>query len=215
MTDVSFIEIYDDLLDSNSCQSVIQYFNQFKDKDKYRFIHSRDTETKKSIDFNVDFAEIDNEIPYTPFRQFNTILLPPVVEAIGRYKITYPFLDNIASWCLRSGYNIQYYSEGQGYSGLHCEHASRWKNINNQELDLGSLNAEDHSLPGDRMLVWMMYLNDAQSGTEFPHQATTIQPKEGRVVVWPAYWTHPHKGVTPNKGDKYIATGWCSFYNPT
>ena len=29
--------------------------------------------------------------------------------------------------------------------------------------------------------------------------------------MWPAYWTHPHKGVTPNVGDKYIATGWLNY----
>ena len=216
MPDLSFIKIYDDLLDSNSCQSVIRSFNKLNDADNTPFMYRTETKGKTSIDFNVDFLEIKNQIPYPPFRQFNTILLPVITKAIERYKKDYPFIDELAAWKLRSWYNIQYYSEGEGYNALHCEHASRWKNINNHELkNLDSLTAEDHSIAGDRMLVWMIYLNDAQSGTEFPHQATTIKPKEGRVVVWPAYWTHPHKGVTPNKGDKYIATGWCSFYNPT
>ena len=60
-------------------------------------------------------------------------------------------------------------------------------------------------------LAWMVYLNDAASGTEFPYQEMIVEPKEGRTVIWPAGWTHPHKGVTPNEGIKYIATGW--FYS--
>ena len=65
------------------------------------------------------------------------------------------------------------------------------------------------------MGAWMIYLNDAESGTEFPYQEIVLQPKQGLCAVWPAYWTHPHKGVTPNRGDKYIATGWINFYTPT
>ena len=38
-----------------------------------------------------------------------------------------------------------------------------------------------------------------------------VKPEIGRTVIWPAGWTHPHKGVTPNKGLKYIATGWFYF----
>ena len=39
----------------------------------------------------------------------------------------------------------------------------------------------------------------------------TIHPKRGRIVMWPAGWTHIHSGVTPNKGDKYIISGWYSY----
>jgi prolyl 4-hydroxylase len=86
-------------------------------------------------------------------------------------------------------YNLQKYEEGEGFFSLH--------------------NEQSGSYPY-RLLAWMVYLNDATSGTEFPYQEMTVTPKEGRTVIWPAGWTHPHKGVTPNKGTKYIATGW--FY---
>ena len=33
--------------------------------------------------------------------------------------------------------------------------------------------------------------------------------------MWSAGWTHPHKGVTPNVGDKYIVTGWCEYFEHT
>ena len=64
-----------------------------------------------------------------------------------------------------------------------------------------------------RILAWMIYLNDAECGTEFPYQDITLEAKAGRLALWPAAWTHPHKGVTPNIGNKYIATGWYEYEN--
>ena len=61
----------------------------------------------------------------------------------------------------------------------------------------------------NRILAWMFYLNDAKSGTEFMNYPT-VQAKRGRCVIWPAFWTHVHKGA-PNKGLKYIATWWISL----
>jgi hypothetical protein len=61
-----------------------------------------------------------------------------------------------------------------------------------------------------RVLVWTMYLNDVEDGgeTEFLYQSTRIKPKRGTVVVWPAAYTHLHRGNPPLSGHKYIATGW-------
>jgi len=63
----------------------------------------------------------------------------------------------------------------------------------------------------DRMLVWMVYLNDLQPGegeTEFLYQGLRIPPTKGTVVIWPAGMTHVHRGLTVYSKPKYIATGW-------
>ena len=89
-------------------------------------------------------------------------------------------------------YNIQRYEgEEDGYKAWHCEHGR----------------GDDSS---KRILAWMFYLNDAKSGTEFKYYST-INAKRGRCVIWPAGFTHTHRGVIPNKGLKYIATGWVSL----
>ena len=61
----------------------------------------------------------------------------------------------------------------------------------------------------------MMYLNDIddEGGTEFFYQKRKVKPKKGRIVIWPADWTHTHRGVTSMTQEKYIVTGWYSFYN--
>tara|TARA_B100002019_G_C21245805_1_gene588184 strand:+ start:458 stop:1057 length:600 start_codon:yes stop_codon:yes gene_type:complete len=60
-----------------------------------------------------------------------------------------------------------------------------------------------------RVLAWMVYLNDIDDGgeTEFLYQQVKVKPKAGRVVIWPGGFTHLHRG-NPPMSNKYIATGW-------
>jgi hypothetical protein len=62
-----------------------------------------------------------------------------------------------------------------------------------------------------RVLVWMIYLNDLPEGegeTEFLYQKRRIRPKRGTCVIWPAGYTHVHRGLTVYSQNKYILTGW-------
>ena len=65
-----------------------------------------------------------------------------------------------------------------------------------------------------RQLVAIWYLNDVPGPggeTEFPLQEVAIRPAEGKLVLFPPFWTHIHRGVTLEKGVKYIATTWICF----
>jgi hypothetical protein len=61
-----------------------------------------------------------------------------------------------------------------------------------------------------RYAVWMLYLNDVTEGgrTDFPAQKLSVAPTEGTIVIWPAAYTHPHRGSPDLKQTKYIVTGW-------
>ena len=63
---------------------------------------------------------------------------------------------------------------------------------------------------GTRHLVFMTYLNSVDDGgeTEFLHQNIKVKPKKGLTLIWPADWTHTHRGVVSPSQDKYILTGW-------
>ena len=56
----------------------------------------------------------------------------------------------------------------------------------------------------------MTYLNDVDGGgtTFFSHYDLEIKPKKGLTLIWPAEWTHAHKGNVLHSGSKYIITGW-------
>lgn len=67
----------------------------------------------------------------------------------------------------------------------------------------------------DRVLVYMLYLNSLGDGdggeTEFLYQRCRIAPQANTMLLWPATFTHAHRG-NPVLCDqsKYIVTGW--FY---
>ena len=58
----------------------------------------------------------------------------------------------------------------------------------------------------------MTYLDTLDNaGTEFYHQKLTTPCEKGLTLIWPAGWTHMHRGVTNTVGDKSIITGWYTF----
>lgn len=61
-----------------------------------------------------------------------------------------------------------------------------------------------------RIGVWMLYLTDheGEGETEFIEQGLRITPTKGTVVIWPAGFTHTHRGNPVYEKTKYIATGW-------
>ena len=61
----------------------------------------------------------------------------------------------------------------------------------------------------------MMYLNTVEEGgeTEFLYLAKRFKPVRGRVLIWPAGFTHVHRGNPPLTGEKYIATSWLENIN--
>jgi hypothetical protein len=62
--------------------------------------------------------------------------------------------------------------------------------------------------------VWMLYLNDVEHGgkTDFPRQGVSVKPEQGSLVIWPAAYTHPHRGAPDLKEDKYVVTGWFQYW---
>ena len=196
----NFIECYSHALSSNQCNTIIREFHNDKHKEKGSLGGRVDLALKQSIDIRCRFAQgdaIQDDWTYrTQFKQYNQLIYPALIGGLQLYTGKYEFMMELSSWRIYNGYNIQYYGDGGGYKVLHCEH----------ENDANAMY---------RILAWMFYLNDAQCGTYFPHQDITLTPKEGDLWIWPAFWTHAHRGITPNIGDKYIATGWCEFDSPT
>ena len=90
--------------------------------------------------------------------------------------------------------NSQKYAAGSGgYPHWHCE-----------------ISPDESFEALHRLVFWMYYLNDVQSGgeTEFYFQKRRIRPSKGTVVIGPAGFTHTHRGNVPASGDKYILTSW-------
>lgn len=65
----------------------------------------------------------------------------------------------------------------------------------------------------NRLMAFILYMNDVEEGgeTEFLYQSLRIKPKRNRFILWPAYYTHLHRGNPPLSGTKYIMTGWIEY----
>ena len=61
-----------------------------------------------------------------------------------------------------------------------------------------------------RQFVIQLYLNDDFQGgeTEFLYQNRREEATAGDVLIFPAGFTHTHRGNPPLGGEKYIATSW-------
>ena len=102
--------------------------------------------------------------------------------------------ETMANWTLVDQYNVQHYAPGEHYSTWHCE--------NNGQPPFKN-----------RHLAFMTYLNDVEDGggTEFLHQNIEFKAEKGVTLIWPAYFTHIHRGIVSKTQDKYITTGWFEF----
>lgn len=61
-----------------------------------------------------------------------------------------------------------------------------------------------------RQFVVQAYLNDEFEGgeTEFLYINKRVNAKQGRIIIFPAGYTHVHRGNPPIGEEKYIATCW-------
>jgi len=140
------------------------------------------TEVKDSLDMQLTFGEPVGE-------QY----LDQLSHCLEDYKKMYPTCDQVMPYKIED-VNMQKYKPGGAYHTWHTERISGgWD--------------------GKRHLVYMTYLNDVtdQGGTEFLYQGVTITPKKGLTIIWPADWTHTHRGIPSPSETKYIITGWYRF----
>jgi len=115
-----------------------------------------------------------------------------LLNCLERYCQKYPFANHVSPFGIIDTLNIQHYKPGGGFKAWHFE------NGNSSTIK--------------RHLVYMTFLNDVKNGgTEFFYQNLKVPAVKGLTVIWPAGWTHTHKGQISKINEKYIATGWFEF----
>ena len=186
----SFIETYY-LEDLDICDKLISlHKNSNETKPGRVFLNGKlsppKPEVKDSVDLTIsEYFKYPYIIEYT--QQLNQI--------INEYVKKYKFCNWYNPWTIIEPINIQYYRPSGGYKIWHTERTS------------------NNPVTSTRHLVFMTYLNDVSEGgeTEFYYQNLKIQPKKGLTVIWPADWTHTHRGIPSDTREKYIITGWYNY----
>jgi hypothetical protein len=141
------------------------------------------SQVKRSTDLRISGRE--------DWRDIDRLLAQQLVSTFNAFALEFPFFA--ANKFKDIGYNLQRTLAGEFY---------HW------HVDAG---------PGafsDRQMVAIWYLNDVPGPggeTEFPLQGVSIRPAQGKLVLFPPFWTHVHRGVTLQQGVKYIATTWICY----
>jgi len=185
---VHFIETYNESVSPDDCQKIIDYFESNPDK-HVQGVYAIDGEVtvdrsvKDSTDMAMNLGD-DNVC--------NEILIPVINFCTELYRESYPAVDKISNWSCDPKYNIQRYYPNQGYFASHCEDSSRECN---------------------RVMGWSLYLSTVTNGgfTVFDNYNLKIDSAAGKFCIFPAYWTHMHRGVPSPDQIKYIITGWYQY----
>tara|TARA_B100001093_G_C26536625_1_gene888354 strand:+ start:136 stop:816 length:681 start_codon:yes stop_codon:yes gene_type:complete len=146
-----------------------------------------DYNKKDSIDLSVEtFGNLwNNNSSIVEWKKYLQMCLE-------EYLKEYTYCNEMTSFYIREPVNMQHYKPGGGFKTWHFENSS--------------------PVSMTRKLVFMTYLNDVPNGgTHFYYQDLKSPAKKGLTLIWPADWTHTHRGIVDNENDKYIITGWYSY----
>jgi hypothetical protein len=188
-----FIRAYPKAVSREFCRGMIDYFEwcnknnrTFKRTEATKLFKDDESCTVQPLDYwDITFSN-DNLGGYV--QEFNNSFWN---ECWPSYISEVDILRQINS-CTIFSYKIQKTIPSGGYHVWHFEQSER------------------HSR---RIAAYVLYLNDVPEGgeTEFLYQQKRIPPSEGTLVIFPASYTHTHRGNPPLRGVKYIMTGWIEY----
>ena len=185
-----FVRIYK--FPDELCDSIVDLFDNAPEK----FKKSGEIHDGKNFG-TADHIKKSTDLVLLPEKEVGTPVMGTYFKLLQHsfedYMREFSILNSSIPIGLKEPVSIQHYKPGEGYFAWHFERL--------------------HNPPNShRVAVFMTYLNDVEEGgTDFLYQKFTTQAKKGMTLIWPADWTHPHKGQISNDQEKYIITGWISW----
>lgn len=181
----TFIYEVDKALPQDVCKEMIRRFEEKKEQQylgRIGQMQQEDQSIKRSTDLVVSGKP--------GWKDIDQLLFRSLAFAMREVKSKFPYFNGPFK---DMGYAIQKTQPGEFY---------HW------HIDGGS-----HEF-SQRQLVAVWYLNDVEGPggtTDFLFQDVQIKPEQGKLLLFPPFWTHEHRGATLEAGIKYIATTWVVF----
>jgi hypothetical protein len=188
---MEYIKSYPTSLPPDLCERIIEKYEKEDTKQPGVTKGGVNTDIKHTMDFHLKFAPEDEE-----WKEIDTILYNELHNRMNEYydelntpQDIYVRYVNITDY----GFQIQRYEANEGFYKYHND-----------------FNIEEDERPVSfRLLTYLWYLNTVDEGGETEFFGNyKIKPEQGKLVLFPATWTYPHKGCMPLSGRKYIITGW-------
>lgn len=199
----NLVQSYNNTLSKEFCSHVIDLFENSNNQVEGASGSGINKNIKDSTDLMIH-ANLENPEWVYVYDYVRENLLSNLVDYLGKFPFiqinsSYSSMSSLvrtAQLAFMSSNNtiphmqIQRYTDGQGYHTWH--HENHGGNTSKREL------------------AFIYYLNDVEGGeTEMLYNPVKITPETGKLALFPAFWTHKHRGNPPQKGQtKYILTGW-------
>ena len=184
--DKQFIGIYSNAIPKDTCHELVTFFDMLSEHGMTMTSYEELNNTVIGTHRTDEVAFIPSGIPDSTFPKAPiTNIWKGLRESLTDYEIKY----SIGCPLISHTFKIHRVQPSGGYHMWHHEHM--WADPT-------------------RTLAWMIVLEAPEKGgeTEFLFQSIRVEPKVGQVVMWPAAFTHKHRGNPPLEGQKTYATGW-------
>jgi hypothetical protein len=179
----NFINVYPQLISGAECESIIDRFENDK-----RVMPSRGQYSENPVNRSGSMLPIGELADWQDIVQNLNAKIEDLVHHYARVYVAFQRVL-LSGACSLSPLLLERIEPGQGFD---------WH--------------FDGSLPEveSRVLAILLYLADIDEGgeTQLAYQMAAIKPTAGSVAVFPPYWTHLHRGVTPQAGLKYNVTSY-------
>jgi hypothetical protein len=195
MANNDFIGIYDNSVSQELCNELVKWFDLCSEKNFTLY--------------NMPFSSGETK---TSFRSDEAMTVPSGIKP-DSYPVSFMSLPSKicdAFWDVLGNCLENYMNEyDMGTMRLSCVNFKIHKVKEGQGYHVWHYETEIVQTQY-RILAWMTYLTVPEEGgeTEFLYQSKRIEPVVGKTLIWPAHFTHLHRGNPPLKGEKYYITGW-------
>ena len=180
--ETDLIRRYTGAFTKDECKEIIKGIDFFEKN--HLMFHDR-----KKLNLKDDkVINITHEYDYCSSSRLAVQILPKLKPCVDEYLQTFSVL-NLRKFLLHD-IKLKIIPAGGGFHNWHYED--------------GSLESSA------RQFVVQDYLNDEFDGgeTEFLYQQRREEAVAGDVLIFPAAFTHTHRGNPPLGGTKYLATSW-------
>ena len=199
----NLVQIYKNTLSNDFCNHVIDLFENDNNQMEGISGSGVNKNIKDSTDLMIT-SYLDNPEWDYVYNYIRENLLGNLVDYLGKFPFLHmnsnyssqSSLVRTAQLAFKSSNNGNHHMQIQRYIGDQGFHS--WHHENS-----GGNTAK-------RELAFLYYLNDVDGGeTEILYNPQKITPETGKLALFPAYWTHKHRGNSPQNGQtKYVITGW-------
>lgn len=186
------IGIFENAINDQICDDLIAYYNKLSEMN---MTHSRMSTKDAPGHLKKDTAAFVLEEPALTVSTDN----PAVRESIQQIIYCWEqYIDHYSILTTVDPHRIYYMKiqktlPGEGYHQWHFESDSRERS--------------------GRVASWGLYLNTVEEGgeTEWLYQSVRVPATKGTLAIWPAGYTHTHRGNPPLSNEKYLLTGWIEY----